>query len=194
MEDGRLCARLTCLAGYEDLLAHPGLAPSTGQIPSEYALLQSKPCTTIYDGRRPLDGQPTVAPPVYMYHSIFADFYKFLSEARSEMTVDHIRLTKRFMTVNEPIYPKENARLYHVLRVLNEIFGTSIHSEVNSTDGTRPDGVEAIPVLGTRAHSTFLEGKNKEGGGDPSSQVLLSYWKFWRTPDVCILCSLNHRI
>ena len=70
--------------------------------------------TTIYDGRRPLNGQPTVAPSIYMYHSIFANFYKFLAEARSQMTLNHIHLTKVFLDVNEPIYPKENVCVYHI--------------------------------------------------------------------------------
>lgn len=162
------------VAGYEKLL-------------SEYAALQANPSTTIYNGRRAPDGPETVAPPIYMYHPIFSNFYKFLAEAPSQLTTDHLRKTQKFMTCAEVLWT-EDEWLYHTTwKCLDEILGTAISEE----DDPFSCGVEAVTVGGVRVRFLIAELEREllvgNNDSDPTTKVGLSFKRTWIQRDVCLL-------
>jgi hypothetical protein len=181
-------------AGYQRLVHTKVPVPSTAAKSSTYATLQAVPDTAIYDGRRvPHQTFETVAPPIYHYHPIFSDFFQFIEDAPKEMTKEHLRKTQKFMVTAAFIVPSENKRMPLVWRCLDEIIGTTIHSEKN-LDETASDALEFQVVNGIRIPILNGEGKreNGEGGSDASIQAGCSTRRIWLQHDVCILfCSAN---
>ena len=175
-------------AGYERLLRSLGEVPSITSKSSSYIKSQADPGTTIYDGRRASGKQMTVAPAIYMYHPIFLDFYKFLAEAPSRIMDDFLSITVDLMDTAAIIYVGEDKRMSEMWKCLNEVLGTSLHSERNS-DGTCLDGLDVVIVYDTRIGAFIVEIKREfgEGGSDASTQVSHSTKRNWSQEDVRIL-------
>jgi len=134
----------------------------------------------------------TVAPAIYMYHPIFLDFYEYLAEAPSHVTDQFLSMTVNLMGTAAVIYAGEDKRMSNMWKCLNEILGTSLHSERNS-DGTWPDGLDIIIVYDARIGVFIVEIKREfgEGGSDASTQVGQSMKRHWSQEDVRILLFLN---
>jgi len=170
------------------------MTPSAGAKLAAYAELQSQPGTTIYDGMVAPKGSGTTAPPIHLYHSIFAKFYKFLAEAPLAMTEDYLRLTYSFMLAAATIYSTEDDRISETKGLLNRLLNTSLHSEKNS-DGTWPDSMEVVVVEDSRIPPLIGEWKKgkAEGGSDASLQGSLSYRNAWLLKDVSMLLFCEYR-
>jgi hypothetical protein len=87
---GQILSYLTSEAGFQQLLDNSEKSPSAGAKSINYAKLQAKLATCIYDRRAPTGDHETVAPPIHIYNPIFSRFYDHLAEAPSKVTEDFL--------------------------------------------------------------------------------------------------------
>ena len=181
---------LTFCAGYLNTIETKGTSPSQAAKAAQYRKFQANPNTIIYDGRRPSNStSPTVAPPIEIYHPIFAKFLNLVENPK--LSNKDIELVGQFLyllsEVSSSVGNQQNAEIRQILRQILEL---DIVEEPN-TDKTSADGVYMITVGSEciRVPLWFLERKKELGAGgcDPSIQAGLSMRRSWIQPDVSFL-------
>ena len=104
------------------------------------------------------------------------------------MPMKVVRGTACFMGKASGIYKNEDKRRSAIRPELLNVLSVGMEKIVN-LDSTSADGVVATQALmmGEVAAICIEEDKNEfgDGGSDPSTQVGLSYGRFWAQPNVC---------
>jgi hypothetical protein len=99
-----------------------------------------------------------------------------------------VQATACFMYKASGIYKNEDTRRSAIRPKLSNVLSVGLEKVVN-LDLTSADGVVVTQALmmGEVAAIGIEEDKNEfgDGGSDPSTQVGLSYGRFWAQPNVC---------
>ncbi|KAF8638436.1 hypothetical protein AX17_002218 [Amanita inopinata Kibby_2008] len=139
-------------------------SPSDG---AEYAAIQRDPDLVIYDGRYTPPVQPTVAPPLPIFHPIFELFIRLLGDKNFQPTLQDITKTHEVMGRASVIVPTEAVRYY---RTISELLKAIIHVVNN-------DEEHELACM----HPLIMELKRElgESDWDPSVQAGLRMSAFW---------------
>lgn len=149
------------------------------------------PNQRIYDGRRSENSQiAPCAPPIHIYHPIFARFEHLLADPQFQPTPEYIKLTCEFMGF------LGNITTFHEDK-RNSLFRTRIQgllnidaSPITNEDKTTPDGTFKTLVGNCSVVYGIIELRNEmgAGSGDPSIQAGLSMLDCWRLRQVRQFC------
>ncbi|KAG5634558.1 hypothetical protein H0H81_001534 [Sphagnurus paluster] len=171
------------IAGFQNVLSRVLKAMPPSESAKSSAYTKSQIAYSIYDGRyKENKPRTSVAPPIQLFHPIFAHFLDNL-KGTSDIPDEIIRRTTEYMKASSAIYPTEEKRRAELTPILCKILGVDIQTILND-DKTNADGV--VELL--RAVGRFLiflkEDKNEfgEGGSDPSTQAGLSTGRSWAQP------------
>jgi hypothetical protein len=166
------------LLGFEKVLGTRGKSPSKGAKSDEYYKIQGDASLVIYDGRR--GRNPTIAPPIQIYHPIFDEFTGLVNNPDVQPTVEDLDNVYELMHTLSCINRQEDDIRRKAHENIGHILGTPI-LEVQNPDNTRPDGVIMVELGKTSIPYVFLELKREigEGGCDPTSQASLSMKCSW---------------
>ena len=174
-------------SGFEKLLtcAQQAETPSICAKSTAYNRYQAGG-TPLLDGRfaGTTPGQ-TAAPPVELYHPIFAYFRSLVESATIQVPVDLIRSTVNLMRSHSQIHVQELPRALDTRQLLGEALDCAFVRASNS-DRTSPDFVVHQQVSSDVAAVVFCEVKGElgAGGSDPSVQSSFSFSKYWSSVEV----------
>ncbi|KAJ3511266.1 hypothetical protein NLJ89_g4197 [Agrocybe chaxingu] len=173
-------AELPEIRRYRALVRTPGKPPSTAAKSSEYKKAQEDLATAIHDGRYAKGGS-TQAPPIEIFHPVFGDFLRIVSDKGHQPSVEDIRNVQALSNfLSELDETNETSRNVRTRGVLSRILGVEIYDEGNA-DSTRSDGVYTIMVGDKRIPVLLGEFKKElgEGSCDPSAQAAFSIRRSW---------------
>ncbi|KAJ6610940.1 hypothetical protein B0H10DRAFT_1919177 [Mycena sp. CBHHK59/15] len=172
---------------YENVVASAskGKSPSVNAQSKSYNTYQGQK-VPILDGRyNALKNRQTIAPPVELFHPVFACFRARLEEATTEVAEDIVRDTASLMRSSSAIQVSEQPRTQNTRTSLAKILKQSFLQVVN-LDRTSADHIALC--ADTAVHETaavvVVEEKSElgAGGSEPSVQGSFSYMKFWADP------------
>ncbi|CAA7260909.1 unnamed protein product [Cyclocybe aegerita] len=146
----------------------------------QYRKAQEDLATAIHDGRYAKGGS-TQAPPIEIFHPVFGDFLRIVSDKGHQPSVEDIRNVQELSNLlSELDETNETSRNVRTRGVLSRILGVEIYDESNA-DSTRSDGVYTIMVEDKRIPVLLGEFKKElgEGSCDPSTQAALSIRRSW---------------
>ncbi|KAF8152649.1 hypothetical protein B0H34DRAFT_727028 [Crassisporium funariophilum] len=136
----------------------------------------------ILDGRHPPRCQPTIAPPIELFHTVFAEFRAKLATADNDIPVSIVRRAAEFMRAATVIALCEKDRQEITRSLLSKIFQKAFSQIVNH-DRTSADHILEISLANfpEAAALALVEEKFElgEGGSEPSIQGSFSYAKYW---------------
>jgi hypothetical protein len=144
----------------------------------------------IYDGRYDVNSPiSTTAPPVQLFHPVFAHFLDDIADKDLDLPAATIRAAAAFMASASGIYEKEELRQSTIIPHLSTALSMGMIKIVNS-DLTSPDSTILMTLQGGISETVALllsEDKREigEGGSDASIQAGLSMIRFWAQRDVC---------
>ncbi|KAJ7218242.1 hypothetical protein B0H12DRAFT_1241655 [Mycena haematopus] len=129
-----------------------------------------------------LKSTQTIAPPVELFHPVFACFRARLEDAMTEVPEDIVRDTASLMRTSSTIQVSDQPRTQNTRTPLVEILKQSFLRVVD-LDCTSPDHIADIAENETAA-VVFVEETSELGAGrpDPSVQGSFSYMKYWASP------------
>ncbi|GJJ11204.1 hypothetical protein Clacol_005436 [Clathrus columnatus] len=180
--------------GIDNVFANPGLGhpPSTNRKSSYYHIYQENPAA-IHDGRYGTHRNTTLAPPVELYHPVFAEFKAHLNNPTLELPPDVVLNTMELMVATSEIKTLESERI-NVRGIVEKLCSLAIMKSENK-DGTKPDYI--FPVTRNSppievALVAVVEEKGELGvNGDPTVQASFSYIHYWADPSRQSLCRKN---
>jgi hypothetical protein len=168
------------------------MSPSASAQSSAYA--KSQILYSIFDGRYKAGSPRTsVAPPVELFHPAFGYFLDDIKNILVDnIPHDIICETTSYMKATSAIYPSEVERCAVLQPLLSRILGVFIQSIVNR-DKTSSDGTVEFSTTVGPAACLLEEDKNEFGDGhsDPSTQVGLSFTRFWAQGKVFFITVLR---
>ncbi|KAI0782763.1 hypothetical protein C8Q75DRAFT_811519 [Abortiporus biennis] len=131
---------------YQAITSSRGKSSFDGAKFSRYAIIQSDPTLTIYDGRLPENPKfITVAPPIQIFHPVFHKFqFRCTTATPSKETIEK---TFELMQLLAKISDSERRRSLPIRELLSEILGVPLVEEMN-VDRIHPDTVYAVEVEG----------------------------------------------
>ncbi|PBL01918.1 hypothetical protein ARMGADRAFT_914581 [Armillaria gallica] len=170
--------------GYKRTIIVNRDSPSSNSRPSHYIRNQASD-TAILDGRYdPANSTPTVAPPIQLYHPVFADFLGTMDDT-SDLPEDLVVETGKLMRSASGIAVLESSRSLPSRTYMSNILGFSLSQSVNLTTSA----VHAIlhirtsPPVQTAILATVEEKSELGSGGDVTTQGGCSYTAFWLSKD-----------
>ncbi|KAF7336569.1 hypothetical protein MSAN_02289100 [Mycena sanguinolenta] len=162
------------------------MTPSQAAKSANYRMEQSG-SNPLYDGRYD-DANPaaTIAPPVQLYHPVFARFIDDVNNTALEIPGEVLVATADLMHKASGIYQDEDARKSKIRPALKKALSLDITNLVND-DRTSPDGGIMWTISKPEAaldHTVALAIKEEkrelgEGGCDPSTQASFSVQRYW---------------
>ncbi|KAK0490452.1 hypothetical protein IW261DRAFT_13641 [Armillaria novae-zelandiae] len=173
------------LSRYKKTITANRDSPSSNSRPSNYMRNQASD-TAILDGRYdPRNSTPTAAPPVQLYHPVFADFLGTMDDT-SDLPEDLVVETGSLMRSASGIAVLESSRSLPSRTHLSNILGFPLVQSVNldkkSADHTMLHSRTSPPVQ--TALLAIVEEKSELGsGGDVTTQGGCSYTAFWLSRD-----------
>ncbi|KAJ7857800.1 hypothetical protein B0H14DRAFT_2750393 [Mycena olivaceomarginata] len=172
---------------YENVVASAskGKSPSVNAQSKSYNNYQGQK-VPILDGRyNALKNRPTIAPPVELFHPVFACFRARLEEATAEVPEDIVRDTANLMRSSSAIQVSEQPRTQNTRTSLAKILKQSFLQVVN-LDRTSADHIALCTdsAVHETAAVVIVEEKSElgAGGSEPSVQGSFSYLQFWADP------------
>lgn len=177
--------------GYVTTLSTKGLTPSQGSKSAEYPGVQADPHTAIHDGRYPPNPVfPTIAPPLEIFHPVFAGFLHLIRDENIQPTNQDLKHVRELFSYAAMVGVLEVPRNAEIRQHLTRILQVPIHEEPN-TDRTSADGVHMIMVGDVRIPLLIAELKRElgDGGCDPTTQVGLTMRRSWLQEDVSLFMS-----
>jgi len=176
--------------------------PSTGAKNSTLRKTQKEnQADAIYNGR-PIN---LTAPPIEIYHPIFAKFRSGISGSidKSSFTPNELRMVCDLVTSSLAFYENEDARIKDITTAMNALVDDQVlrRTEIVRDNGKtyKPDGAVFVQcekfVKRDQAASAFTEGKNGigEAGSDPIHQAQCDYVLYNSADDVRCSSSLLSR-
>ncbi|KAJ7867598.1 hypothetical protein B0H13DRAFT_2559789, partial [Mycena leptocephala] len=165
-----------------------GPTPSASAKSQEYNKLQGSDIA-IYDGRFRANEPATTAPPVELYHPVFA---KFISACASSTPIpdDHLRHTSALMRKLSVIATYEKRRDEETRNIFEDLLQVTLETVPNqdkiSADfchlTATPFNISAADLI------TEVKAELGAGGSDPSVQSSFSFTRFWVHDTVCTPC------
>lgn len=180
---------LTPSTGYRTILLTKGRTPSHGAKSTEYPAVQADLFTAIHDGRYPSDPKfCTVAPPLQIFHPVFAEFLHLVHDDSVQPTIqdiEHVRDLLHYAAIVGMVL--EEPRNAVIRKKLRKILQLPVHEEPN-TDRTSADGVHMISVGDVRIPLLIVELKRElgDGGCDPTTQAGITMRRSWIQSDVSV--------
>ncbi|GJJ11259.1 hypothetical protein Clacol_005491 [Clathrus columnatus] len=138
----------------------------------------------IHDGRYGTHRNTTLAPPLELYHPVFAEFKAHLNNPTLELPPDVVLNTMELMVATSEIKTLESERI-NVRGIVEKLCGLAIMKSENK-DETKPDYI--FPVTRNSppievALVAVVEEKSELGvNGDPTVQASFSYIHYWADP------------
>lgn len=168
--------------------ARKGNSPSVNTKSTNY--IEWQRVAPILDGRHAPGYNPTVAPPVELYHPVFPRFLANANNIHLEVPVDVVRKPAELMEVTSQLATKEEKRQQSTRRLLANLIDYGM-GQSNNYDRTAANHVGIVPRTKRPvelAASVFVEEKTELGwAGDPSVQGPSSYLSFWADPSVGLI-------
>jgi hypothetical protein len=167
------------------MLETPGPTPSQGAKSTGYPAIQSHDALVIYDGRWASERiRPTIAPPIQLYHPVFAEFINLVNTPDTEPSPEDFENVYKLMCYLSQLGRKEVDYSHGLSKHLTTILKRGVFGDPNP-DGTRPDGVISLQIDNTRFPILLMEVKRELGEvSDPSTQVSLSMRRSWIDSEV----------
>ena len=136
---------LTPCTGYVTIFSTKGLTPSQGAKSTEYPAVQAKPDTAIHDRRYPPNPPfPTIAPPLEIFHPVFAGFLHLICDENTQPTNQDLKHVWELLSYAAMVSSvREVPRNAEICKRLPRILQLPVHEEPN-TDKTSADGVHMI--------------------------------------------------
>ncbi|KAF5386518.1 hypothetical protein D9757_005878 [Collybiopsis confluens] len=146
----------------------------------EYNINQSSINTALLDGRFTLTGPSTVAPPVELYHPVFGRFIRRCKE-EIEIPEEILLHTASLLRSASRVADKESPCDTDSREILTQILGVPLEHISNQHNSSSDYMSVALTSMGINAASTVTEVKAEmgSGGSDPSTQLALSYARFY---------------
>ncbi|KAG5650881.1 hypothetical protein H0H81_010681 [Sphagnurus paluster] len=150
-----------------------------------YTNVQSR---DFHDGRYLVDAPAeTRAPPIQLFHEVFARFLDDLEDKNLEVPTELVRATCIFMGKASGIYKNEDARRAAIRLNLLNLLSVAI-GELGNLDWTAGDilVIARSSETGDVAATCIIPGENElisDGGSDPSARAGSSYGRFWTQPN-----------
>ena len=170
--------------GHNEAIEANRLAPSRAARSKEYATLQGKPETVIYNGSFVCNhrGRPnivTVAPPIQIFHPVFQEFLQCIHDPGFKPDESAVEYALKLMFLCSAIHPSEDAALPQLRTLLGKLLGGCVVQKM-STNLCTPDGIMTIERGDLQIPLFLLEYKRSigEGGCDPSVQAAYSLQNF----------------
>jgi hypothetical protein len=167
--------------------------PSTGAKNSTLRKTQKEnEVDAIYNGR-PVN---LTAPPIEIYHPVFAKFRHEISLPidKSSFTTEELSMAMELVTTSLAFYKDEDARIKEITTAMNVLVGEQAlrRAEIMRDNGKHytPDGSVFVQCEKFARHdeaaSAFTEVKNGigEGGSDPIQQAQCDYVLFYSADHV----------
>ncbi len=166
--------------GYKMTILANRESPSSNSRPSNYIKNQAGD-TAILDGRYdPANSTPTAAPPIQLYHPVFAEFLGAMSDT-SDLPEDLVVETGELMRSASGIAVLESSRATHISNILGASHLQSVNLNKTAIFHARTSPPDQTALLAT------VEGKSELGSeGDVTIQGGCSYTTFWLSKDVSI--------
>ncbi|KAG7440334.1 uncharacterized protein BT62DRAFT_629687 [Guyanagaster necrorhizus] len=124
----------------------------------------------------------TIAPPIELFHPVFAQFRANLADTEIVIPEDIVRDTASLMRSSSAIQVSEQPRTQQSWMLLSNILNQSFHQAVNF-DRTLADHIYLCgdTTVDETAAVVIVEEKSElgAGGSEPSVQGSFSYLKFW---------------
>ena len=183
---------LTPCTGYVTILSTKGLTPSQGAKSTEYPAVQADPYTAIHDGRYPPKPLfPTIAPPLEIFHPVFAGFLHLIRDENTQPTDQDLKYVRELLSYAAMVGSvMEVPRNAEIRKRLTRILQLPVHEEPN-TDKTSADGVHMITVGDVPIPLLIVELKRElgDGGCDPTTQAGIAMRRSWIQQDVSLFMS-----
>ncbi|KAK0231368.1 hypothetical protein IW262DRAFT_1343836 [Armillaria fumosa] len=156
-------------------------SPSSNSHPSHYIRNQTSDAA-ILDGRfDPTNLTPTVAPPIQLYHPVFADFLGAMNDT-SDLPEDLVVETGRLMRSASGIAVLENSCRTHISNILGFSLWQSVNLDNMSAHHMIPH-IRTSPPVQTALLATIEEKSELGSGGDVTTHGGCSYTAFWLSKD-----------
>ncbi|KAK0242163.1 hypothetical protein EDD85DRAFT_278209 [Armillaria nabsnona] len=157
-------------------------SPSSNSRPSNYIRNQASD-TAILDGRYdPANSTPTVAPPIQLYHPVFADFLGAMDDT-SDLPEDLVVETGKLMRSASGIAVLESSRSLPSRTHMSNILGFSLSQSINLDKTSAILHIRTSPPVQTAILATVEEKSELGSGGDVTTQGGCSYTAFWLSKD-----------
>ncbi|KAK0463243.1 uncharacterized protein EV420DRAFT_1523465 [Desarmillaria tabescens] len=159
-------------------------SPSSNSRPSNYIKNQAGD-TAILDGRYdPTNSTPTAAPPIQLYHPVFADFLGAMGDT-SDLPEDLVVQTGELMRNASGIAILESSRSLPSSTHISTILGVSLLQSVNLNKASADHTIFHIRTspIQTALLATVEEKSELGYGGDVTTQGGCSYTDFWLSKD-----------
>lgn len=141
----------------------------------------------ILDGRYPGGYGPNVAPPVELYHPVFARFLANASKADLDVPDDIVQQTAKIMEAASHIVTHEAYRDPSIRQLLADLLGYGVERIANhhTTSENHIASISRDNQPAELAALVIADEKSELGwSGDPSVQGPLSYLAFWSDSSV----------
>ncbi|PBK61258.1 hypothetical protein ARMSODRAFT_997450 [Armillaria solidipes] len=168
---------------YESVVAgtNKGNSPSASAQPEAYNAHQGK-SLAILDGRyNAAENQQTIAPPIELFHPVFAQFRAKLADTEMVVPEDIVRDTASLMRSSSAIHVSEQPRTQESQTLLSKILKQSF---LHAADLCHPSADITLcrnATVNETAAVVIVEEMSElgAGGSEPSVQGSFSYIKFW---------------
>lgn len=165
--------------------ARKGKSPSANIKTTNYSGRQRE--APILDGLYPAGYGPTAAPPIELYHPVFARFLANANKVDLDVPDDVVQQTAKIMEAASHIAAHEADRERSIRRLLADLLGYGVDQISNhcKTSAAHIATVSRDNEPAELAALVIAEEKYELGwSGDPSVQGPLSYLAFWSDSSV----------
>ena len=173
------------------IISTKGSTPSQGAKSTEYPAVQADLHTAIHDGRYPPNPTfPTIAPPLEIFHPVFARFLHRIRDENTQPTHQDVKHVQELLSYAAMVGCTEVLRNAEIRKRLSRILQLPVDEEPN-TDKTSADGVHMIEVGDVRIPLLIVELKRElgDGGCDPTTQAGIAMRRSWIQQDVSLFMS-----
>ncbi|KAK0454099.1 uncharacterized protein EV420DRAFT_1273330 [Desarmillaria tabescens] len=171
--------------GYKRTIKAARDTPSSNSRYNNYIKNQASDAA-ILDGRYdPANSTPTVAPPIQLYHPVFADFLGAMGDT-SDLPEDLVVETGELMRSASGIAVIERSRSLPSLMHLSKILGFPLSQVVNMNKTSADHAIlhrRMSPPFQTALLATVKEKSELGSGGDVTTEGGCSYIDFWLSED-----------